>query len=89
MTMSPRKTLGSAAIALLVLTVISWGLAHVALGHAAVPVALAIAAVKASVVAIAFMEISHAHVAARIVGIVTLSFIAILCLGLVADVGLR
>jgi cytochrome c oxidase subunit 4 len=89
MTMSPRKTLVSAGLALLVLTAISWALAHVALGHAAVPVALAIAAIKASIVAIAFMEIAHAHVAARIVGIVTLSFIAILCLGVIADVGLR
>ena len=89
MTMSPRKTLGIAALALFVLTALSWTFAHVELGRAGVPVALAIAATKAGVVAIAFMEIRTAHLAARVVGIVTLAFIAILCLGVVADVGLR
>jgi cytochrome c oxidase subunit 4 len=88
MTMSARPIFW-AAIALLVLTGISWALAHVDLGAAGTPVALAIAAVKASVVALAFMEVGRTTIAARVVGVVTLSFIALLCLGFVADVALR
>jgi cytochrome c oxidase subunit IV len=78
-----------ALLALVALTAVSWGVAQVALGRASTPVALAIAAVKAAVVATAFMELRRASATARIVALVTVAFIALLCAGTVADVALR
>jgi cytochrome c oxidase subunit 4 len=78
-----------ALLALLVLTAISWGIAHAPLGWAAIPVALAIAAIKASVVAYWFMELPLASTPARIVALVTIAFIALLCAGTVGDLALR
>lgn len=76
-------------LALLGLTVISWAISHVHLGSASTLIALAIAAVKASVVAVAFMELPRASAQARIVAAVTVAFIALLCAGTVADVAMR
>ncbi len=76
-------------VALLVLTAISWGLSNVALGWLSTAVALAIAAVKAGFVLYWFMELPFASTSARIVVLVTVSFIALLCAGAVADLGLR
>jgi len=76
-------------LALVGLTALSWALAHVDLGAANTAVALTIAAIKASVVALVFMEIRHASLPARTVGLVTILFILFLCLGMVADVGIR
>ncbi len=78
-----------ALIMLLVLTVISWAVSHVQLGVASTSIAIAIAALKATVVAIAFMELPRAAIVARVVAIVTLAFIGILCAGVVADIGMR
>lgn len=78
-----------ALLALVALTAVSWGMAHVELGAAGTPVAIAIAAVKAGVVAVAFMELPRASVPARVVALVTVAFIALLCAGTVADVALR
>jgi cytochrome c oxidase subunit 4 len=78
-----------ALLALLVLTAISWGVAHLPLGRAAIPIALAIAAIKAAVVAYWFMELPLASTPAKIVAMVTLVFIALLCAGTVGDLGLR
>jgi cytochrome c oxidase subunit 4 len=86
---STGRSVVLALVALLVLTSTSWVLAHVALGHFNTYVALGIAAVKAGIVAQVFMELSHASTAARVVGGVTLLFIAILCIGVVADLRLR
>jgi caa(3)-type oxidase subunit IV len=76
-------------LVLLVLTLTSWAISHVALGWASTAIALAIAVVKAGFVAHAFMELPLASTPARITILVTVSFIAILCMGTVADIGLR
>jgi cytochrome c oxidase subunit IV len=83
------RSLVLALLALLALTCASWGLAHVELGPAGTPVAIAIAAIKAAIVAVAFMELPRASTTARIVALVTVVFIALLCAGTVADVALR
>jgi cytochrome c oxidase subunit 4 len=76
-------------VALLALTAISWGLSHFSFGVLGTTVALAIAAIKAGFVAYAFMELPLASTVARVVVLVTLSFIVILCAGALGDVGLR
>jgi caa(3)-type oxidase subunit IV len=78
-----------ALIALVALTALSFWLAHLELGGASKLAAIAIAAVKAAVVAISFMEILRASTPARVVALVTIAFIALLCAGTVADVALR
>lgn len=75
--------------ALLALTLLSWAVSHLHLGWASVVIALGIALVKASVVLYWFMELPHVSTAARITMLVTLSFIALLCAGTIADVALR
>ena len=75
--------------ALLVLTAISWVMSHVPLGGASTPIALLIAGIKASIVAVWFMELPRASGPAKITAAVTLSFIVLLCGGIVADVALR
>jgi cytochrome c oxidase subunit IV len=75
--------------ALLVLTVVSWVISNLELGWASIAVALAIATIKAGFVLTFFMELPLAATASRVIVIVTLSFIALLCAGLVADIGLR
>ena len=76
-------------VVLTVLTASSWAIAHAPLGPLHAVAALAIAAVKAGVVVYVFMEVAHAPVAARVVGIVTVVFISLLCLGLIGDVAIR
>jgi caa(3)-type oxidase subunit IV len=77
-------------LVLLLLTATSFTMAaFLPLGAAAVPVALAIAAVKVLLVASVFMHLSGAMFATRLVGLVTVLFVAILCLGIFADVALR
>jgi caa(3)-type oxidase subunit IV len=76
-------------VALLVLTAISWAIAHLALGAASIPVALAIATVKAGFVVTAFMELRRASTTSRIVALVTVVFIALLSAGTVTDIALR
>ena len=75
--------------ALLLLTLISWAVSTLPLGVAGTAIALFIAAIKAGFVVYAFMELPLASTPARIVVIVTLSFIALLCAGTVGDIGLR
>ena len=75
--------------ALAALTGLSWWLAGVDLGRLQTVVALAIAGVKATLVALVFMELGGASTTARVVVAVTFSFIVLLCLGVVADTALR
>jgi cytochrome c oxidase subunit 4 len=75
--------------ALLLLTGLSWWLANVDLGRLQTVVALAIAGVKASLVAMLFMELGGASTTARVVVVVTFTFIVLLCLGVVGDTALR
>ncbi|MGE0871876.1 MAG: cytochrome C oxidase subunit IV family protein [Kofleriaceae bacterium] len=87
--MSTGRTLVGAVVLLVVLTVASWGVAHLDLGAASTPVALGIAVIKASIVGLAFMEIRAASRPARVVAAITVAFIALLCTGTVTDVLLR
>ena len=86
---APVRPLVVTLVALLALTLISWAISHLELGHASTPIALAIAAVKAGFVAYWFMELPLAATPARIVVIVTLAFITLLCAGTVTDIALR
>jgi cytochrome c oxidase subunit 4 len=76
-------------LALLALTAISFAVSRIDLGLANTPIALAIATLKAAVVAYWFMELPLASRPSRIVALVTIAFIALLCSGTVADIGLR
>jgi caa(3)-type oxidase subunit IV len=69
-------------VALVVLAAASWLVAEPA-------VSLAIAAVKAVLIAWVFMELSHAHPVPRLVAVIAIGFIALLCAGTMADVALR
>jgi cytochrome c oxidase subunit 4 len=81
--------LGLALAGLLVLALSSWALAHVRLGWAETPVALGIAAIKASIVALVFMNLTRADRTARFVAVLV-PFIVVLLVGLVClDVGQR
>lgn len=76
-------------VALLLATAISWAFSHVDLGIVSTPIALAIAAVKAGIVAVMFMELMRTSTTAHVVAFVTVLFIALLCGGTVADLALR
>jgi caa(3)-type oxidase subunit IV len=86
---SSARPLVVALIVLVVLTATSWAIAHVELAGFGTPVAIAIAAVKASVVGVAFMELPRASLPARVIAFVTIAFIALLCAGTVTDIVLR
>jgi cytochrome c oxidase subunit 4 len=86
---SSGMTLVVALLALVALTGLSWWLANVDLGAFNTVVALSIAAVKATIVALAFMELGHASTTARIVAVTTLVFIVLLCAGIMGDEVLR
>lgn len=83
---------GAYVIALVVLlgfTGLSLGLHFVHLGVFNTVAAFSIASVKVLVVAFVFMHLAEAMFATRLIGLVTVLFIAILCLGIVADVAYR
>lgn len=64
------------------LTVFEWGIWSPA-------VALAIASVQLLIVAFVFMHLWEAAFASRIVALITIIFIVLICLGIVADVAFR
>jgi cytochrome c oxidase subunit 4 len=76
-------------LGLLTLTGLSWGLSYLSLGVLAPWIAIGIAAIKASLVALVFMHLADAAFTYRFIGVVTVLFIAILCFGVVADVVFR
>lgn len=59
------------------------------LGVWATPVALAIAACKAGIVLRVFMHVKREPMSVRLLAWITVSAVGLLCLGVVADVGLR
>jgi caa(3)-type oxidase subunit IV len=73
-------------LALVVLAIVSWVLAD---AGAPTVVALVIAAVKAILIGLVFMELSHAHIVPRTIAIVMILFIALLISGVMTDVDLR
>lgn len=78
-----------AFLALLVLTAGSLGLSFVPLGAFGVPVALSIAFVKATIVGLFFMHLREARLSTQMVAVLNLLFVALICLGIVADVAFR
>lgn len=78
-----------AVLSLFVLTALSWALAHASLGAAESAIALSIASLKAFIVLSVFMEIRGAGPSPLLAVLVTLAFIALLCLGMTADTAFR
>ncbi len=76
-------------IALVGLTALSFTLSRFELGGAGPALALAIAAGKAAVVALVFMHLLEARAANQIVAVTAVVFVALVCLGMAADVALR
>lgn len=79
-----------ALVALLVLTALTFGLHYAPLGGTlGLLVALTIATVKVGVVATIFMELRESFAATRLVAVAGVAFVALICLGIAADVGAR
>lgn len=76
-------------IVLLVLTGLSFAGSGVAAGTLGVVIALTIAGIKAFVVVYIFMHLREASTASRLIAPITFIFIVLLCLGVLADVGVR
>ena len=75
---------------LLALTALSFGLHFAPLGGTLGAVAaLAIAAMKVTIVALVFMELRDASTPTRTIALVTVGFVTLLCLGIIGDVGFR
>jgi cytochrome c oxidase subunit 4 len=73
-------------LALLVLAGASWAAAALGTGTA---VALSIAALKAALIALIFMELTRAHSTDRVIALVAALFVILLCVGSIADVAFR
>ncbi|HEU4578068.1 MAG TPA: cytochrome C oxidase subunit IV family protein [Polyangiaceae bacterium] len=73
-------------LALLVLTLVSFGAHYLELGAFATAVSLIIAAVKAGVVALVFMHLKTESVSVRTVAALNLAWVALICVGIALDV---
>lgn len=73
-------------IALLVLTAVSFGFDYLRLGAAATAVALTVAVIKASIVLAIFMHLRREPFPIRFVAFLNVAWIALLCLGIAADI---
>lgn len=78
-----------ALVVLAIATGASWALSHVDTGGFHPVIALGIATIKAGVVALVFMHLGRAATGDRLAGVVTVLFIALICLGIAADVAVR
>lgn len=78
-----------AFLGLVALTTASLGLSALPLGGLSLTVALSIASVKASVVGLVFMHLGRGPIVPRIVAVASIGFVALVCLGIVADVAFR
>jgi caa(3)-type oxidase subunit IV len=87
--MPETRRLIYALAALLVLTLSSWGLAHLPTGPAAAPIAFAIAIAKALIVLLVFMELGGAGTLAWTAVFVAALLIALLAAGAWSDVTFR
>lgn len=76
-------------LGLLGLTGASLALSFVGLGVFAPLVALAIAAAKALVVATIFMHLLRAPFVLQMIAVISVLFVALICLGILADVAFR
>jgi caa(3)-type oxidase subunit IV len=87
--MPEARRLIYALAALLVLTLSSWGLAHLPTGAAAAPIAFTIAIAKALIVLLVFMELGGAGTLAWTAVFVAGLLIALLAAGTWSDVTFR
>jgi caa(3)-type oxidase subunit IV len=78
-----------ALVGLLALTALSFGLHFVPLGAAGAAMALSIATAKIAIVGTVFMELRESMAATRMIALVTVAFVALLCLGIAGDVAFR
>jgi caa(3)-type oxidase subunit IV len=79
-----------ALVCLLALTALTFGLHFAPLGGPlGIVVALAIAAVKVSIVGAVFMELRGSEGALRVVVGMSIGFVALLCLGIIGDIAMR
>jgi cytochrome c oxidase subunit 4 len=83
---SPRRRAALSLLALLGLAGVSWALALAPMGWLGGPIALSIAAVKAGLVGLFFMELVDARASVRLVAIVAPLFVALLLGFALADV---
>ena len=87
-TITSRQTL-LAWLALLALTATSFALSYVHLGVLGVPVAVGIALIKASVVALIFMDLLTEPFTVRVTLVSAFTFVAVLIFFMTADVVTR
>lgn len=78
-----------ALVGLLALTGLSFGLHYVPLGQLGALIALSIAAAKITIVGVIFMELRESMAATRMIALVSVAFVALLCLGIAGDVAFR
>jgi len=76
-------------LALLALTLLSFGAHFLELGALATPVSLAFAALKTTVVALVFMHLRQESTAVRTVAALNVSFVLLLSLGIALDVAVH
>ena len=73
-------------LALLTLTLLSFGAHYLELGDFATPVSLAFAGLKAGVVALVFMHLRSESVSVRTVAALNLAWVALISVGIALDV---
>lgn len=83
------RTIVLTGATLLALWALSFGLSFADLGRAALPVALAIAVLKAALVGAIFMELAHAPASIRLSVLAAGALAALLIAGVVADIEMR
>jgi cytochrome c oxidase subunit 4 len=74
-------------LALLVLTVLSFGADRLHLGSLSTGIALGVALIKASIVFVVFMHLDREPFPIRFVAGLNVAWVLLLCLGVAADVG--
>jgi cytochrome c oxidase subunit IV len=87
--MSAGARLTLAWITLLVLTATSFGASHLHLGQGAIPVALGIAATKAGIVVLVFMDLHEEAISARVALVAGALMVVLLVTLMVTDVEMR
>jgi len=83
--MSVYRTYIIVWIALLILTVLTWGVSYINLGMGNVAVALLIASLKAALVALFFMHLRYENRLVWAFALVPLLFLALIIFGTLAD----
>jgi cytochrome c oxidase subunit IV len=83
--MSAYRTYIIVWIALLILTLVTWGVSYINLGMGNVAVALLIASIKASLVALFFMHLRYENRLVWAFALVPLLFLALIIFGTLGD----